>query len=159
MKKTKESAKSKSQAKPEKRKLGKLKKFRYLPHTADIQFQAFGNTLEEVFANSALAMFNAMSTSKVKEKLKRKISVSGKDNEALLYNFLEELLFLFDSEHFFLSKVGKMRIENGMLRAEVIGDKAGKYSIRIDVKAITYNNMVVKKLKQDLYVAQVVLDV
>lgn len=145
--------------KPKKKKLGKLKKFRYLPHTADIQFQAFGSTKAEVFENSALAMFNAMSHSKVKEKLKRKIAVKGKDNESLLYNFLEELLFLFDSQYFFLSKIKNIRIEKNMLVAEVIGDKAGKYDIRTNVKAITYNEMIVKKLKPGLYVTQVVLDV
>ena len=32
-----------------------MDKYRFLPHTADGKFQAFGGTLEEAFANAALA--------------------------------------------------------------------------------------------------------
>ena len=85
-------------------------KYKFLEHTADIKFQAFGENIEEVFENSALAMFNAMYGGKVKEKKSFKINVKGKDFESLLYNFLEEILFLFDSENFFMAKVKNIKI-------------------------------------------------
>lgn len=132
-------------------------KFEYLEHTADIKFQAFGNSLEEVYENSALAMFNAMSNEKIARKIKKKILVKGDDNENLLYNFLEELLFLFDSEGFFLSGL-KVKIKDNKLSAELFGDKAENYEIGIDVKAITYNEMFVQNNKEK-WIAQVVLDV
>ena len=52
----------------------------------------------------------------------------------------------------------------GKLDVEVIGDKAEHYKLSQDVKAITYNNMFVKKLNQGSatpikWVCQVVLDV
>ena len=83
---------------------------------------------------------------------------SGKDNESLLYNFLEELIILFDEKQFFLFGVEKIEIKNGKLRAEVVGDKAENYKISLDVKAITYSEMFVKQEK-DKWVSQVVLDV
>jgi len=137
-----------------------VQKFKFLEHTADIKFQAFGKTIEEVFENSALAMFNSMSDEKVKEKKSFKINVKGKDFESLLYNFLEELLFLFDSEYFFMSKVKSIKIDkkNFKLNAEVIGDDAKNYEIHIDIKAITYNEMFVKK-EGDKFISQVVMDV
>ncbi len=136
-----------------------MKKFKFIEHTADIKFQAFGNSVEEVFANSALAMFNAMSDEKVKEKKSFKINVKGKDFESLLYNFLEELLFLFDSENFFMAKVKNIKItKNFKLKAEVVGDDAENYEIHIDIKAITYNEMFVRNEKGK-WTAQVVLDV
>lgn len=137
-----------------------MKKFNFLEHTADIKFQAFGKTLEEVFENSALAMFNSMHDGKIKNKKSFKLKVQGKDFESLLYNFLEELLFLFDSKNFFLSKVKKIKIdkEKKKLEAEVIGDNPENYEIHIDIKAITYNDMFIKKIK-GTWVAQVVLDV
>ena len=136
------------------------KKFIFLEHTADVKFQAFGKDLEEVFENSALAMFNTMYTGKIKTAKNFKIKVKGKDYESLLYNFLEELLFLMDSKNFFLSKIKKIRInrEKLVLEAEISGDDAKNYKVHIDVKAITYNEMFVKKQKDKL-VAQVVLDV
>ena len=36
------------------------KQYEYLEHTADVKFLAYGKTLEEVFENAALAMFNVM---------------------------------------------------------------------------------------------------
>ncbi|MEK6820605.1 MAG: archease, partial [Nanoarchaeota archaeon] len=76
-------------------------KFKFLEHTADMKFQAFGKSLEEAFVNSALAMKEAISGKiRVKSRIKKKIMVKGKDKESLLYNFLEEILFLLDSEGF-----------------------------------------------------------
>jgi len=135
-------------------------KYKYLEHTADIKFQAFGKTVEEMFKNSALAMFNSMYEGKVKKTIKKSIQVKGKDFEALLYNFLEELLFLMDSEDFFLSSIKNLKInqEKKTLKTEIFGDKAENYKIHIDVKAITYNSMFVKKIKNK-WIAQAVLDV
>ena len=134
-------------------------KFKFLEHTADIKFQAFGKSLNEVFENSSLAMFNAMYEGKIKSKKKLKISVKGKDSESLLYNFLEEFLILFDTKGFFLAKAkAKINESKKTLNAEVFGDDAKNYGIHVDVKAITYSEMFVKKIKGK-WVSQVVLDV
>jgi len=135
-----------------------MEKFRFLEHTADIKFQAFGKTLEEAFKNSALAMANSMFKGRVKGKISKKIKVNGKDNERLLYEFLEELLVLLDSEDFILSKIKNLKIKGNTLEAEFIGDKASDYNFDIVVKAITYNEMFVK-MEKDKYATQVVLDV
>ena len=58
-----------------------------------------------------------------------------------------------------LSEVNKLEIKDKKLVAEVSGDEVKKYDIKIDVKAITYNNMFVKQDKQGNFVSQVVLDV
>lgn len=134
-------------------------KFKFLEHTADIKFQAFGKSPEEAFSNSALALAEVMTKkTKINAKVKKKISVSGKDTGSLLYNFLEEFLFLFDSEGFILSKIEKIKIKDGKLEAEVSGDSVRNYRISQDVKAITYNQMFVKKEKNK-FITQVVLDV
>ena len=44
-------------------------KFKFLEHTADAKFQAFGKNLEETFANAALALTKLMTDSKVKTKI------------------------------------------------------------------------------------------
>lgn len=139
-------------------------RYKFLPHTADIKFNAYGKSMNEAFENSAYAMFNAMFGGKIKPKITKKIKASGKDAEELLYNFLEKLLVLLDADNFFLSKV-KVKIIEGRaggkkstLEAELKGDDAGNYKIGLDVKAITYNEMFVKKDKGRV-VCQVVVDV
>ncbi len=134
-------------------------KFKYLEHTADVKFQSYGSSLEEAFENAALAMFQAMFKGKIKSKIKKTIKVGGRDLESLLYNFLEELLFLLDTKNLFLSTI-KVKIDekNLKLKGEAVGDLASNYKIGLDVKAVTYNEMFVKKEKNK-YICQVVLDV
>ena len=134
-------------------------KFKFLEHTADAKFQAFGKNQEETFANAALALTKIMTDSKVKAKITKKIKVSGNDNKALLYNFLEELLFLLDTKNFLLSKIKEIKIKNNTLTAVLIGDNNLKsYEIKNHIKAITYNEMFIKK-KNNKFVLQVVLDI
>ncbi len=134
-----------------------MKKFEYLKHTADIQFLAYGKTIDEAFENAAYAMFNSMSDDKIKEVNKKKFKVKGNDYCGLLYNFLEEFLVLLDTDNFFLSKV-KVKIKGFELEAEIVGDSVKNYETNIDVKAVTYNQMFVKKEK-NIWVVQVVIDV
>jgi SHS2 domain-containing protein len=139
-------------------------KYKFLEHTADIKFRAFGKTIGEVFENSALALKETISKDKVGEKKKEKISlqIEGGDIENVLHQFLEEFLFLFDTKGFLLSKIKKMEIKEKsgayFIRCEMTGDKAKNYEIANHVKAITYNEMFIKKQK-DRWVSQVVLDV
>ncbi len=143
-----------------------MKKFIFLSHKADAKFQAFGKTLEMLFGNAALAMVSLFlnSKTKVKRSVKKKIKVQGKDLESLLYNFLEEFLFLLDSERFLACKIKNIKIDKPkgklgkyFLEAEIYGDGAEKYNFVGSVKAVTYNQMFVKKIGER-FVCQVVLD-
>ena len=134
-------------------------KFKFLEHTADIKFQAFGKTKEEAYKNSVLALKKVIyGKLKVNEKIKKIIEIVGEDDESLLYNFLEEFLFLLDSENFLVSNVLSVKFSGNKLVAEVIGDDSGNYSFTNDVKAITYNQMFVIEEKGE-WVIQCVLDV
>ncbi len=137
-------------------------KFKFLSHTADAKFQSFGKTIEAAFSNAAYAMVSLIVDKKVKSAINKKIKIKGRDKEALLYNFLEELLFLFDGQQFILAEITKIKIKQDEdnqydLEAELIGDNAEKYQKIGNVKAITYNSMFVKKEKGK-FVCQVVLD-
>jgi SHS2 domain-containing protein len=127
-------------------------KFKFLEHTADVKFQAFGKNAEEVFENSALAL------KEVKEEKKETINAKGKDWESMLYNFLEEILYLLDAEDFLISKIKEIKIDKFKLKAVVLGDDAKRYKFTNNVKAITYNEMFVKREKSK-WTAQVVVDV
>ena len=137
----------------------KMEKFKFLEHTEDIKFKAYGRNLNEVFKNSALALFKSIYEGRVKLIKKIKFKVKGKDLEALMYNFLEEFLFLIDSKNFLPSTVKvKMGEDKKTIEAEVSGDNARKYQVEMHIKAITYNEMFVRKEK-DKWVSQVVLDI
>jgi len=135
-----------------------MKNFEFLEHTADAKFRAYGKTLEQAFSNAAIAMSSIIyPPEKVKPKIKKEINISGNDYYSLLYNFLEELLFLLDSEEFILSKIENLKIKNNNLSAVLFGDKASNYNVEGYVKAVTYNEMEIKKTK-DKFIVQVVVD-
>ena len=134
----------------------KLMRYKYLDHTADIKFQSFGKTIEEAFSNAAYAMINILYEKNVKEKITRKINVKGIDRKALLYSFLEEILFLLNTENFLLSKVKKISIKDNELTAELTGDNLNDYKLGLDIKAVTYNDMIIQ---ENPAMTQVVLDI
>jgi SHS2 domain-containing protein len=137
-----------------------MEKYVFLEHTADIKFQAFGKGIAECFKNASYALREVITRDKIKPIIKKKIEVKGRDNESLLYNFLEEFLFLIDSENFILSEIRKINMDKRKfeLSVEMIGDDIKKYKAITDIKAITYNDMFVLKDKKG-YKCQVVVDV
>jgi SHS2 domain-containing protein len=123
-------------------------KFKFLEHTADVKFISEGKNIEELFKNSALALKESICDKiKVKEEKTKKIIVEGKDLESLLYNFLEEVIYLLDAEHFLISDIKEIKIKNLKLKAVISGDKASNYKFTNEVKAVTYNVMFVKQEK------------
>lgn len=135
-------------------------KYEFIEHTADIQFKAYGESIEESFKNAAEALIYSICHDKIEGSIEKKIKIKGRDFESLLYNFLEELIVLFDSEQFILSRIKNIKInkETFELEAELIGDNSKNYEIYSHVKAITYSEMFVKE-ENGKWISQVTLDV
>ncbi len=140
-----------------------MKKYRYFQHTADAKFQAYGQTLEEAFQHAALAIASLMWDWKmVDQKSEVPVEVEGRDLKQLLVNFLEEILYLFDTRSFLLSRVKNISIRQKnslyILQAIFKGDENSEdYEIFGDVKAITYNEMVIRE--DEPFMVQVVADI
>lgn len=142
-----------------------MKKFRFLEHQADIKFRAQGKTLNEVFENAVLAVSSYLSQDKkVKANKKKIIEISGENMESLLYNFIDDIIYLLDAEKF-VPTSAKVDIIGLKLKAEIIGDDSYGYEIK-QIKAATYADMHVKKvkdgegkIKKEVWEIQMVLDV
>ena len=137
-------------------------KFKYLEDVAiaDIAFEAYGKTLNEVFENSAYAFFDmACNPKTIKSKIKKIIILQDKDEKKLLYSFLSELVFLKDSKQLIFNKV-KIVIKNNKLKATLYGDKIDyeKQELRNDIKAITFHMFNLEKNKNN-YKSRVVVDI
>ncbi|MHA1712189.1 MAG: archease [Candidatus Freyarchaeota archaeon] len=122
--------------------------FRFLEHTADAKIEAKGGSLEEAFEEAAKALYELMTdTSRVNPEVERRIEVEGEDLESLLYNWLEEFIYLTDSEGLIFSVVNveEIRRENGRYRlaATARGERFNpeKHVSKTDVKAATYHEM------------------
>jgi SHS2 domain-containing protein len=129
--------------------------------TADVAFLAYGKDLNELFANAALAMFEVMiNTKQVEKKEEEKVYVEGHDLESLMFNWLNELLYVSDSKNLAFSKFDvKIDEKNFKLEAVCKGEEINpqKHETRTVVKAATYHRM--KIWKEDVWKAQVILDI
>ena len=137
-------------------------KFKYLEDVAiaDIAFEAYGKTLNEVFENSAYAFFDMTANPKtIQTKITKEITLKNNDQQNLLYDFLSELIFLKDSEQLIFKNV-KVTIKNNQLKAILEGDKINpeKQELRNDIKAVTMHLFKLEKTKTG-YLARVVVDI
>ena len=123
--------------------------YKFLEHTADVKFRAEGSSIEEMFVAAADAMNETVRGDiKILESKERSFEVEGKDLVSLLYNFLEEFLFLLDAEDYLVAKIKEIEIEGNKLKCVVVGDAAENYKFTNDVKAVTYSDMFVKQVSQ-----------
>lgn len=140
-----------------------MKRFKFLEDvaTADIAFEAYGKNLDELFENVALALFETMAETKsVTPQQSLTISLESDTVEGLLFDFLDELVFLKDSKgmvfgDFKVKTRGKYKLE-----AKVFGEEIDpqKHQLKTDVKAITLHRFKVERTDQG-YQARVILDV
>ena len=132
--------------------------YRFLPHTADIKFEAEAKSFLALLKESAKALLLVMGPEKkVEEKITKKIKLKVKNKEELLYGFLEEFLYLLDAKDFIGSKIKKISVGKS-LECEVVGDRASRYNLSTYVKAITYSEMKITKTKKG-FKCQIVLDI
>lgn len=138
--------------------------FEYLEHTADIKFRAYGKTAEEMLINAAAALFNCMvqqETIAVKETWR--VQLQAEDLEDLAYQWLSEIVFLFETESSVFSTFS-VRLEQDLaglwsLQAEIGGERIDllRHAFANEVKAITRHKFGIKK--NDVWCIQVILDV
>ncbi|MEW6222867.1 MAG: archease [Candidatus Hadarchaeota archaeon] len=139
-----------------------MKRYEWVEHPSDIGFRAYGRNLAEAFENAALALFEVMvDTSKVEPWEEVEVELKAKDEGALLYDWLDRLIYLHDFRNLVMSKfkVGISRVEGGLkLDAKVMGEKFDpkKHTDRTAVKAMTYHLMEIKQQKNLCYVQAVV---
>lgn len=126
--------------------------YRYLEHTADAYIAAYGDTLKEAFENAALASFNVMTDiEKVEPLVEDDVEVKAKDEQGLLYSWLEELLIKFETTGNLYSRFkisGIKRTPSGLaLRAKIWGEPFDpeKHPQKVGVKAVTYHRMEILK--------------
>jgi len=142
-----------------------MKKFEWIDHPADTGFRAYGQTLEESFENAGLALTEIYADSeRVTPEQEVEISLSSEDLKALLYDWLDELIYLHDGKDFIASEFSLdeiLEFEKGYeLSGVVRGEEydSDKHGQRTEVKAMTYHMMEIEK-EGDLFSVQVVVDI
>ena len=125
-----------------------MKKYEYFEATADIGLKAYGKDMSQAFENAGLAMFNIITeTSDITPLKEIEFEMTSEDETALLYDYLEELLFFHEIEFMLFCEFHVKIDENLHLEAKIKGETIDwdKHERKTEIKAITFHEMAVKK--------------
>ena len=130
-------------------------------HTADIGLHAFGDTLAELFIHAAHGMESLMvAPEQVRVVTRRDITVDGHDVVSLLIAWLNELIFLFDTEYLLFRTFEIDAITETHLIAHASGEPydAQRHELSSAIKAVTWHEATVQHTDGG-YKARVIFDI
>lgn len=142
--------------------------YRYLEGiaTADVAFQAWGKSIEEMFVEAAEATMNVMVEELAAIERRETVSLvmENGDLDMLLFDFLGELVYLKDARRLLL-RVFNLAItsSDGLLELAVTltGEKIdpSRHQLNVDIKAVTLHLFEVSQTDSGEWQATIVLDV
>lgn len=149
-----------------------LKEFEYEDHTADIRVIGYGNTPKRAIEALVLGMLNIIyDIEKVEKNETKEISVRGRDILEIINKIATKVLDIFYIDKF---AIGDIRVKNlrkikkrpkneQMWEAIIVlyGEEydINKHGFKKEVKAATYHDLDIKKIKKSYWISQLVVDV
>lgn len=137
------------------------KPFEIFDHTADIGIIAYGADINELFANAALGLFSLMvDVDTLKEDVEHVVELSAEDNESLLVEWLNELIYIFDVEHIAFKRFEIDRLKDNAIRARCFGERIDPQRHRVakEIKAATYHMLQINR-ENSIYQARIIFDI
>lgn len=118
------------------------KDFEIIDHTADIGLRAFGSDMAEAFVNAARGMFSLITDlDSIREIVYRDLNVKAPDKEVLLVEWLNELLYYFDTEQILFKRFDIASLTETEIQARCFGEKAdrSRHILKMGIKSTTYH--------------------
>lgn len=130
-------------------------------HTADIGLRIIAPDLDTLFADAARGLFSLIVENLEEVRPVREVNffIEGEDKAFLLFDWLSELLYTFDSERLVFSEF-EVEVAGPGLTALSKGEPLdlGRHRVSHEVKAITYHGLKVEQTK-DGWLAEVIVDI
>ena len=130
-------------------------------HTADLGLRVRAESLAQLFADAAKGLFSVLAANldavrSVQEKTYR---IEGCETDYLLFDWLTELLYTFETEHLLLAEFD-VRLDGEGLQATCRGEPIDRQRHELDheIKAITYHGLKVEQ-RPDGWLAEVIVDI
>ena len=137
------------------------KPYEVFEHTADVGLHASGTTLRELFAHVAEGMESLLvPPEQVRTQVRREIRVEGHDAVSLLINWLNELIFLFDTAYLIFRRFEIDDLSETRLHAFAHGEPydAQRHDLGSAIKAATWHDAAVEQVEGG-YRATVIFDI
>ena len=135
--------------------------YEHLDISGDAGVRAWGDTLEDVFENAALGMYDLITDmEKVKVRTSINIELKSHSIEGLLVGWLNELIFRFDTIGFVGKNVVVEKIGDNHIVATVEGENFDpvRHECRVLPKAATYHGLKIEK-SDGKWLAEVIFDI
>jgi SHS2 domain-containing protein len=133
-------------------------RFTVIEHEADMGLEIYGKNLAELFMHAGAALFSLITDPEtIEARFTRKITMDNE--EGALVVFLNELLYLWDTERFLpctftvLEKAGRFDI---VMSGEAFDP--GKHPVYKEIKAVTYHKFAIQQ-ENNLLKATIFLDI
>jgi SHS2 domain-containing protein len=135
-------------------------------HTADLGLRIRAADLDALFAEAAQALFSVIveDIQAIAPRQKFEVRLQGDEREYLLFDWLNWLLYEFDTKHFVCGKFEVHAEPSPMvptgLYAKVWGEPLdpARHGLGHEVKAITYHGLKVEQTS-DGWLAEVIVDI
>ena len=134
--------------------------FRYIDHTADVGILVTAPTLGVLFETAAFALTELITNvDGLKLQVERQIQLEENEIETLLVSWLQELLYLLDTEQLVFGRF-KVNVKDCSLDAKVWGEPFNPkiHTSKTEIKAVTYHQLEVIESEQG-WKAQVIFDI
>ena len=136
-----------------------MKRFQLIEHTADVGLIAYGGDLAEAYANAAYGLFSIITEPEtVREVESHRMEISEEDAEALLFEWLNSLIYLFDVKMLLFKTFDIIELDGHHLKAICHGEKynPSRHILKTGVKSTTYHMLKVDEKKNQV---QVIFDI
>jgi len=136
-------------------------RYEVFDHTADVGIHAFGHTLPELFIHAAQGMESLMvAPEQVHESVTREIAVEGHDVVSLMIAWLNELVFLFDTEYLLFRTFEIGAFTETSLLGNASGElyDAQRHDLSSAIKAVTWHEAAVERTNEG-YKARIIFDI
>ena len=120
------------------------RRFEILEHTADVGVRAFGADPAEVFQSAVRGLFSILfEPADLEPTDEREVSLSAANYSELLCDFLNHLLYLFDTEKLIPVFLVVIQLEPTQMCARIsfTAFDANQHAIRTYIKAVTYHQL------------------
>jgi SHS2 domain-containing protein len=132
-------------------------------HTADVGLHAYGRDLPELFSHAAQGMESLMvAPEQIKPVTTREVTVEAHDHLSLLIGWLDELIFLFDTQFLLVRDVEILDLTETCLKARVTGEAydAQRHELASAIKAVTWHEAAITRDEASgSYQARIIFDI
>ena len=136
--------------------------YKEIEHTADVGLELEAPDLKAALELAAASMFDLVcDLDTVGDGVRRTVRIRAReaDLENMMVRWLNELLYVFESERLLLSGFVVTKLESGLIEADVTGERydPARHALKTEIKAATYHDLVVDRV-EGVWLVRVIFD-